>query len=291
MWCWARAAILIDADLSAAHQAANAFEAQLSGSGQVTRRQNRHPGEAVFPRRGAICSPDSAEALARELTRLAEGCFPVAAECSTARDTRGSIRPDDVQPIGEHSPPAATPAAAPALRPRPVASRALKSGSSAYPNRQHRIAQRLRCCLVANGPCADGHPFIRHVTEANVTAGAGAHHGGRSGTGDDADRQASLGGHGGGYSRRTRRSSVAVWYSGGRRGCPERLAPTVADGEVEPAAAERAPAGRSPPAADAAGDADAKRRDRRHQLLTGKSHRRGQAQRPPQRPPSSPKRR
>jgi hypothetical protein len=51
----AHAVILIDADLSAAHQAANAFEAQL-GSERVYCADKPSPSRSCFPA-SAICSP------------------------------------------------------------------------------------------------------------------------------------------------------------------------------------------------------------------------------------------
>ena len=67
-------------------------------------------------------------------------------------------------------------------------------------------------------------------------------------------------------------------------GIGERLAPTVADGEIEPFAGQR-----DQPVGDLKlqmqlGMLMQKRRDCRDQLLAGKGHRRGQAQRSPQRP-------
>ncbi|STW49751.1 Uncharacterised protein [Klebsiella pneumoniae] len=67
-------------------------------------------------------------------------------------------------------------------------------------------------------------------------------------------------------------------------GIRERLASTVADGEIEPFAGQR-----DQPVGDLKlqmqlGMLMQKRRDFRDQLLAGKGHRRGQAQRSPQRP-------
>ncbi len=96
----AHAVILVDADLSAAHQAANAFEAQL-GSERVYCADKTVTSRSCFPA-SAICCPALARRWRRSWTRLAEGRFQVAAEgFHRARHARG-IGPDDVQPIGKH---------------------------------------------------------------------------------------------------------------------------------------------------------------------------------------------
>ena len=61
----AHAVILIDADLSAAHQAANAFEAQL-GSGRVYRADKTVTLAQLLPGERNLL-PRFSEALAREL--------------------------------------------------------------------------------------------------------------------------------------------------------------------------------------------------------------------------------
>ena len=67
-------------------------------------------------------------------------------------------------------------------------------------------------------------------------------------------------------------------------GVRERLAPTVANGKIEPFAGQRdQPVGHLKLQMQL-GMLMQKRRDRRDQLLAGKGHRRGQAQRSPQRP-------
>ncbi|SSK84989.1 Uncharacterised protein [Klebsiella pneumoniae] len=68
-------------------------------------------------------------------------------------------------------------------------------------------------------------------------------------------------------------------------GIRQRLAPTVADGEIEPFAGQRDQSVGHLKLQMQLGMLMQKWRNRRNQLLAGKGHRRGQAQRSPQRPP------
>ncbi len=96
----AHAVILIDADLSAAHQAATPSKRSSAASGSIALTRPLL-SRSCFPA-SAICCPALARRWRRSWTRLAEGRFQIAAEgFHRARHARG-IGPDDVQPIGKH---------------------------------------------------------------------------------------------------------------------------------------------------------------------------------------------
>ena len=85
----AHAVILIDTDLSAAHQAANAFEAQL-GSERVYCADKTVTLAQLLPGERHLLPPLLARRWRRSWTRLAEGRFQIAAEgFHRARHARG----------------------------------------------------------------------------------------------------------------------------------------------------------------------------------------------------------